>query len=243
MISLICVSNDKEVLNECLIKSLSLQKGEFELIVIDNTESVWHSAATALNEGARKAKGDFLIFVHQDFIFESNNWLLDFVKFSNELESFGAAGVAGAAKNQGIVSNITHNWPIPVRVGYFEISKPIKVQTLDECLISIPRTVFSRFPFDEGTCDNWHLYGVDLSLTVLENGMNVYVLPLPGYHKSNGSSYTSGNYDRSLKLVLKKHRKSFRVIYTTCGNWSTGHSIIMQKVLNGTISLLMKLKS
>jgi glycosyltransferase involved in cell wall biosynthesis len=215
-----------------------VQKGEHELIVVDNSAGEWSSAASALNWGARDAKGDILMFVHQDFVFESSDWLLECEKLLLETENLGAAGAAGKGEGKEIVSNIKDRWPIPKRVSQSNVGEVTRVQTLDECLIVIPRDVFARFQFDEKTCDSWHLYAVDMSLTLLENGLGVFVLPLPGYHRSNNQSLRSGSYYETMKRVLKKHRESFAVVHTTCGTWSLRRPLIIQRV---KLSILMGL--
>ena len=73
MISIICVFNDKKVLNECLLESLKNQTANYELILIDNTNRKFKSASEALNYGAKKAKGNYLMFVHQDMFLCSVN--------------------------------------------------------------------------------------------------------------------------------------------------------------------------
>lgn len=246
LISIICVSNDKTILDQCLTRSLAQQRGEFELIIVDNSTGKWASAASALNWGARDAKGEILMFVHQDFVLESSDWLHGLEQFGKEQMGFGAAGVAGMLEvrdeAKAVVSNITHHWPVRNRVSPIEVTMPMEVQTLDECLIAVTREVFARFPFDESTCDNWHLYGVDLSLTVIESGLKVYVLPLGGYHRSNVESMGSGDYNRSLRRVIKKHRKSFTVVYTTCGIWSTRRPLIIQIISKRLQVMLRKIE-
>jgi glycosyltransferase involved in cell wall biosynthesis len=224
------VSNNNRILHDYLLKSLSAQKGVYELIIVDNSIGKWNSAASALNWGARNAKGDLLMFVHQDFEFESSNWLLECERFYGETENLGAAGVAGRGEGSEIISNIKDRWPNPKRVSRCDIEAVTKVQTLDECLIIVPRNVFTRFQFDEDTCDNWHLYAVDLSLTLLENGLGVFVFPLPGYHRSNNQSLKSGNYFETLKRVLKKHQESFITVHTTCGTWSIRRPLVIQRI-------------
>ena len=68
MISIVCVYNNKEILNKYLIKSLESQTEDYELILLDNTQNKFNSAAKALNNGGRKAKGDYIMFVHQDVV-------------------------------------------------------------------------------------------------------------------------------------------------------------------------------
>lgn len=161
-------------------------------------------------------------------------------RFYGETENLGAAGVAGGGEGSEIISNIKDRWPNPKRVSRCDIEAVTKVQTLDECLIIVPRNVFTRFQFDEDTCDNWHLYAVDLSLTLLENGLGVFVFPLPGYHRSNNQSLKSGNYFVTLKRVLKKHQKSFITVHTTCGTWSIRRPLVIQRIKLLIITGLLK---
>ena len=52
------------------------------------------------------------------------------------------------------------------------------VQTLDECLIIIPKTIFEKFKFDEITCQKWDLYVVEYCLNMKRNNVNSYVITL-----------------------------------------------------------------
>ena len=170
------------------------------------------------------------MFVHQDFDLESDDWLLECERLCRETENLGAAGAAGRGEGSEIISNIKDRWPTPKRVSRCDVESMTKVQTLDECLIVVPQKVFERFQFDESTCDNWHLYAVDLSLTLLENGLGIFVLPLPGYHRSNNQSLRSGDYFETLKRVLNKHKASFARVHTTCGTWSNKRPLVIQRM-------------
>ena len=69
MFSIICVYNNKKILDEMLLRSLSTQTKEFELILLDNYQNKFKSATEALNFGGKLAKNDYLMFVHQDIDF------------------------------------------------------------------------------------------------------------------------------------------------------------------------------
>jgi len=116
---------------------------------------------------------------------------------------------------------------------------------MNECLIIIPKAIFDLLQFDETVCDHWHLYAVDYCLSLQESniGAYVYVLPVAIYHMSTRKviknyfriifslgSLPSGYY-RTLPRLLKKHKKHFKQIYTTCGRWSTSYSVILQRVI------------
>ena len=80
MISIVCVYNNQDILNNWLLKSLKHQTVEFELITLDNTRNTFKSAAEALNYGGKKAKGKYIMFVHQDVDLSSDTWLEDVEK-------------------------------------------------------------------------------------------------------------------------------------------------------------------
>jgi|Deesub1362A_J573_1020465.scaffolds.fasta_scaffold02663_2 GT2 family glycosyltransferase len=238
MISIICVYNNKKILNEWLLRSLENQTARYELILIDNTDNKFKSATKALNYGGKKAKGKYIMFVHQDVRFSSNTWLKDAVNMLNSLPDVGIAGVAGKRDIRGfiesrrIISNIVHGIP-PKFAGNIKIHNPEKVQTLDECLFVIPKRVFDMLQFDEENIDTWHLYAVDYALSVKKLGFNVYVLPLKIHHRSTGDPIPT-DYFKSLRKLLKKHKKNYQHVNTTCGNWYTFYPFVLQKLLFAT---------
>ncbi|GAG29809.1 unnamed protein product, partial [marine sediment metagenome] len=72
------------------------------------------------------------------------------------------------------ITNIQQGIPAMNVPRAVPLQKPEKVQTVDECLIIIPRPVFDILPFDEKVCDDWHLYAVDYSLGVARLGLGVW---------------------------------------------------------------------
>lgn len=228
MISVICVYNNKEILENFLLKSLDEQNYDYQLILVDNSSNKFESAAQALNYGANKAKHSYLMFIHQDILITDDNWLEELENSLNSLDKLGVAGVAGKIpKYQSVVTNITQGIP-PHPVSPCQITEPKQAQTVDECLFIIPKSVYNEIQFDEDTCHDWHLYGVDLCLEAKELDYNVYILPLSVYHRSPGHSMSS-EYDITLQKLLKKHRKYFRIISTTMGEWTTFYSLDKQK--------------
>lgn len=226
MISIVCVYNNKEILDEFLLKSLENQSVNYEIFLMDNRDGRFESAAEALNEGAKNAKGEYIMFVHQDIDLKSDKYLENMERTLNSLDNLGIAGVAGKIKyREGHVTTIEEGIP-PQKIPSFSFNTPLKVQTLDECLLIIPRSIFNNIQFDEKTCDDWHLYGVDYSLTVLERGFNAYVIPLGIHHRSPGYSY-SETFNLTLKKVLKKHWRE-GAVYTTMKNWITFYPLVLQ---------------
>ncbi len=221
MISIICIYNNHKILDDNLLKSLKKQNINYELILLDNTKEKYRSAANALNYGAKNAKGNFLMFVHQDIDILSDKWLQNVEKMLFSLDNLGVAGFAGFPEDMeeiGMIGNIKDGYP-PEDVG-IHIDEPVEVQTVDECLFIIPRSIFRNIQFDETTCPNWHLYAVDYCLNIKKEGLSVYTLPYEIYHASRSYSF-SEDYYTTLKDVIRKYGSSYNKIYTTCGVWST----------------------
>jgi hypothetical protein len=234
----VSVYNNKEILDEYLIKSLEEQSVDYDLILIDNTQGEFKSAASALNSGGEKAAGCYIVFVHQDVSFDSE-FLEDLETLLDNIKNLGIAGLAGvSAETPGVISNILQGKSKDL-VGKNRIETPTLVQTLDECLIVIPKTVFDTLKFDQVTCDDWHLYGVDYSLSITSQGYDSYVLPLSIHHRSPGYSMSAG-YDVTMKKLLKKHRQNYKMVYTTLGNYNTSLPLSLQKNVKKIIVPLLK---
>ena len=227
MISIACIYNNGKILNDYLLKSLKNQTVDYELILLDNAKGKYKSAAEALNYGGRRAKGKYIMFVHQDVDLSSNSWLEEVEKMLDSMQNLGIAGVAGKKGERGVMTVIKHGDP-PRWAGSITIKKPEEVQTLDECLTIVPKSVFDVLQFDEEVCADWHLYAVDYCLSVKRLGFDAYVIPMFVYHRSPGYSF-SEIYYLTLDKVLKKHKKHYKRIYTTMGDWSTLYPLSIQR--------------
>ena len=200
MISIITICNNKEILGEYLLKSLNEQTTDYELIVIDNKDNNTFSHATkALNYGGSLAKGDYLMFIHQDVALWGNNFLEKFEKMLTGIEDIGIGGVAGMTqggqpylflKNCGALSGLTSPF-----------QRPVKVQTLDELLLVMPKHVFKTIHFDDNL-PGWHCYGADYCLEVEKYGLSAYALPFFVHHRSAG--FSSVGLMGSLKYLKDK---------------------------------------
>ncbi len=226
MMSIICVYNNKEILDEYLVKSLSKQDIEYELILVDNRNNEFSSAASALNYGARKAHGDYIIFAHQDINFTSNNWLKNTENEISNLSNVGIIGVAGKINDSLVYSNIKQGLN-PVDVSPYKLEQVQAASTLDECILIVPKDVFEDNPFDEYNCDNWHLYGVDYVLSIKKKGFDAYLIPTMLEHRSKGASMSEGYYI-TLSKLQKKHF-SCVLIRTCMGDWFTFIPVRIQR--------------
>lgn len=226
MMSIICVYNNENILEEYLIKSLNRQTEKYELILIDNRENKFKSAASALNFGAKKAHGEYLVFAHQDIYFSDENWIKNTTKQLKNLNNTGIVGVAGKTIDSLVRSNIKQGLN-PVDVSPFKIGKAEKASTLDECLFIIPKTVFDKYNLNEDICDDWHLYAVEYVYNIKNQGLEAYIIPTTLEHRSKGASM-SETYYTTLPKLQKKYLK--RGLIRTCmGDWFTFIPVSIQK--------------
>lgn len=218
MISLITVYNHQALLDEMIASAKIQINVDVDFVMIDNRKGSFKSAASALNYGMSKAKGEVLVFLHQDIEFLSESVLSRIYDFAIEHKSvlFGAAGVKSKEEDKG-GSILTSMYTGPDKVKNTTLSKPTGCFTLDECLIACHKNCVSRLTFDEKVCDGWHLYGADLCLQAqLIADLSVMVVPMDDvWHKSNGNADKS--YMQTQCFLAKKYKDHFKVINTTNG--------------------------
>ena len=219
MISVVCVYNNKNVFEVNLLASLNKQDVEYELIDIDNTGGKFKSAPQALNWGGQRAKGDYILFIHQDVEFWSCSWIKDLEITLGALPDLGVAGVAGLNEEGDEVGFIKDRSCIFGK----PLASPVITQTLDELLLIIPRNIFNKVKFDE-RIDDWHIYGVDYCLTMKRRGLKAYVIPAFVWHNSSTSNLLG--LEKYQRYLWHKHRWHFFSIFTTCGCFGWKHFFI-----------------
>ena len=110
MISIICVYNDEVTLKANLLSSLKKQDAEYELILIDTTKNNFESLPKALNYSGSKARGEYLMFVHQDVELIGSNWLKSAEKILTSVDNLGVAGVDFKGNPVGFIIDRGRFW-------------------------------------------------------------------------------------------------------------------------------------
>jgi hypothetical protein len=212
-ITIVCVYNNK-VLSHYLFHScekLLANTFKIQYLFIDNSLNKYTSAAQAYNSVLDLVIHPIVIFTHQDIEILSDKFIIDAVSYLNNNPK-SIIGVAGA--NEGVTySNMRHG-KYKISAGKF-IAKELNVQTVDECFIITTRKNILTIKFDDVTCNGWHLYGVDLSLSATYQKIESVVLPSSDsvFHKSTGK--IDINFYLTMRNIIKKHNK-FKNISTTC---------------------------
>lgn len=216
MLSVIICSSNKELLDrvsENIIETI----GIFCEIVSINNQNNYYSITQAYNLGAKKAKYDNLLFVHEDIAFKTFNWGQDLINILNIIE-IGMVGVSGAVYK----SEIPSTWSM-IPSEYYrinalqkwsngEITKHIKkekdddpfseVVVIDGVFMAMRKNVWQEFPFDEKHIKGFHLYDLDESIKIREKYKLVVTHHLLLEHFSEGA------IDKTwIKVALEYHKK------------------------------------
>ena len=210
MISIICIYNNEPILNINLLDSIRKQDVKHELILVDNRKNQFQKLTEALNYGGKQAKGDYLLFVHQDVKLHGSSWLRKAEHILNSLDNIGIAGVAGIDKNNNPVGFIIDRG----RYWGSNIEKSIPIFVLDEVLLIIPKKIFNVLRFDEDL--KWHSYAAEYCLRVQSNNLKAYVIPLSISHNSMTLPILkAGNLEMDDLVLWKKHHNKFPIIFKT----------------------------
>lgn len=170
------------------------------------------------NRGARRARGDLLLFSHDDVEIMGEDFA------ARLLATFGSADLIGIAGTSRLSRArwITHGHPyihgqhgIPrddrVDVQVYSSGAPVAhgIEALDGVLLATRRELWEAHPFDEETFRDWHLYDIDFSYTAHHAGHRVAVrcdLPLIHYRRPQSvSAEYLARWDAEARRFLAKH--------------------------------------
>lgn len=212
-VSIVCVFNDLEVLEQCLSRSVAAGLSgapETEFLPVDNRHGAFSTAGAALNYGASLARNSVVVFVHQDVVLHS---LEDLERAAQILISDAAIGVIGAVGIDSRRRIIGRMRDRVVQIGE-PASLPRDVDSLDEVLFMMRRELVHASPLSEDPLLAWHAYGVEYSARVRRTGMRATAMDLVVTHNSLTTNLAH------LELAHRKVGDDYPEllpIHTTCG--------------------------
>lgn len=188
MISIITCHKDEGHLKD-FKKSVADTIGdvEHEVVVIDNRKSEYYLTG-AYNEGVRCSKGEFLVFVHEDVRFLTENWGPKLIDIFENTEEIGLLGLAGAdillqnaqwwfPGSDHMYGEVTHESGGAIWKSVFSEGEGEKeVVVLDGVLIACRKSVLEQegITWDEDF-DNFHYYDISFCIPFLLKGYKNYV--------------------------------------------------------------------
>ncbi|WP_328532294.1 glycosyltransferase family protein [Nocardioides sp. NBC_00368] len=182
-VSIVCVYNDPAVLESCLeasVKAGPEASRQTEVIPVDNVSGEFASAGAALNHGARLARNEVVVFVHQDVYLHS---LPALEAAAATLLADPAIGVLGAVgvSHRGEVIGAMRDRVVPLGRS---TSVPVDVDSLDEVLFMVTRSQVLREPLSESPDLAWHAYAVEYCLRMRASGRRAAAVDIPLTHNS-----------------------------------------------------------
>lgn len=171
-VSIVCVFNDLDVRTTCLDASIhagTADAPQTEYLPVDNRDGQFSSAGAALNDGARRARHEVVVFVHQDVYLHS---LVALEVAAAALQDDPDAGLLGAVgiTSSGSVAGVVRDRV--VLIG--DPSSPsAQVDSLDEVLFMIERDRVLAEPLSEHPDLAWHAYAVEYGARVRSQGLRV----------------------------------------------------------------------
>ena len=174
------------------------------------------SAASALNDGAKKACGEILFFMHQDVCLWDKQAVKKIVGYLSDNKN-SIVGAAGIAKFDGQRHYDLFMDRKKRKTAWGTGGKPLEAYTLDECFLAMYKSVWQELTFDENVCDGWHFYGADICYKNLLKGNTNVIFPLEILHDSYGNPSGKVFYRSAIKLAEKYDGKIYR-LQTTCIN-------------------------
>jgi|GEM_PF-185568 len=218
MISIIVCSVKEPLRNALRININNTIGTEHEFLVIEN-EKTNYSISKAYNNGAHRAKYPFLVFVHEDVVFHTNNWGQHLVKHFQETNA-RLIGILGATVKtkahssvhipftklnrhnqlQRYITNDTdHFYDNPLNEERSEVC------VLDGLFIASTKKAWEQTKFSEDYLKGFHGYDIDFSLKNFELGKILVVYDILIEHFSLGTF--SKNWIDTQLLVTKKWKK------------------------------------
>lgn len=208
-VSVVCVFNNPEVRRDCLDRSIAGRK-EIDFVPVDNTAHAFATAGAALNHGARQARHEVVIFVHQDVYLHSVDRLLEAASLLANGSRWGMLGALGITSAGALVGRIRDRVQLLGRSA----PHPVPVESLDEVLFMVRRDLVLEDPLSEHPDLAWHTYAVEYGLRVKARGLEVGAVDLAITH--NSMTTNLARLDVAHRRVAAMHPGAVPV-RTTCG--------------------------
>ena len=202
--SIVCASNNDDVLRDNLLKSRGLEN--HQLILKRGSKNV----PTAYNEAMKEATQEITIFVHHDVILPDTFFpeLEESIRKIDETDkNWGVLGVAGCLgrARYGYLLNRTKPWGNPNLV-------PHEVETLDELLLITKKEAFQ---FCEKIPSTHHMFGPDVCMQARNAGQKCYAILAYCIHNCAAHhTYPQDFWDSA--MYLKQKWSDYLPITTTC---------------------------
>lgn len=198
------------------VEHLQQTCGWHSLEILAYPNSGNNSLSQIYNQGLNQASNDFIVFLHDDVIFESDHWGQQVVQHLQDSE-FGILGVAGTAhlptsgiwwqdrlKTIGVIKHQAEG-----KTWRSKYSGDFKDRILPAVAIDGVFMAVNRIRLQEGfneTLTGFHFYDIDFCLNNYLAGVKIGVIfNVPLIHKSLGQTSEAWEYHRAQFLATHKY--------------------------------------
>jgi len=209
-------------------KKAGFDSDDVEFLYIDNSKANVYDGFSGFNKFLIEAKGQYLIYCHQDILFDFENKETLEEKI-NEIDTldpkWAVLGNAGKAHSSQSIVRITDANADNIRYDPL----PSKVMTLDENFIIVNR----RKPVScSSQMKGFHLYATDLCQNAEHLGYSCYVIDFHLRHKSGGNPDASYRAVQHELMNLNHKRRKSQVIEAMCSRFYVSSSRLSMLIFN-----------
>jgi len=193
----------------------------YEIIAFDNAHAE-KGICELYNEGAKQAKNDILVFMHEDIEMKTADWGVKVLEIFRANPNLGLMGVAGGGYksvvpsswynadleiNGGFYCNLIQGFKYSGRESFLDYrnaknEKLTKVASIDGCWMATKKAIVLAHPFDQNLLKHFHAYDIDFSLSVGKQFDVAVTYEVLLSHFSEGNF--SNNWEEE---ILKVHKK------------------------------------
>ena len=179
-------------------KTIGINQFEYIPIVNKNKE---FGICSAYNKGVAAAKGEILVFVHDDVFFVEGGWGAA-LREKIQDETIGLIGVAGTeylfAENPGwilagrpfihghVIHELNNGATYNLTVFSWE-KKDREVVAVDGLFFAVRKSLFNNIEFDEKNFDDFHFYDMDICMQVRKTHRCIVTWDILVKHQSGGA--------------------------------------------------------
>ncbi|MEK6861187.1 MAG: glycosyltransferase [Nanoarchaeota archaeon] len=216
MISIIISSKNESDLKRCEESIKNTVGVPYEIIATNNSDGKI-PLTKVYNDGAKKAKYEYVVFIHEDVIFKTKNWGEKLIRILSD-KDVGVVGVAGSTymaedgrwysagepftKGRVIHESDKVNMDF---VALYSIEKGnFDVVVLDGLFIASKKYIIKEIPFDEKTFDFFHFYDLDFTIRVAQKYRVIVTTDILVKHFSHGKF--DEVWEKYKNRFLEKHK-------------------------------------
>lgn len=211
MLSIVISSIRPALLSRAMASISSTVSVEHEVLVWDN-RGRGRSLAAVYNAMAETAKGDVILFLHEDVTFLEEGWGLVLKEIFRDPE-IGLVGLAGSRyKSRAIsgwytgvpslnayrIDHLTDGRTIGLRHPEAWPTPELQTVTVDGVFMACRKSLWKEVRFDEVLCPGFHFYDIDFSLRASRLSKVVVTERIALLHHTRGGDFGDGWMDAAL---------------------------------------------